>query len=157
MAREEEIRSVLTSNFPSLAGRIIIQRARRIFVQVPAADFEAVFRFAVNNLGVSFLGTITGLDEGDNFGFIYHLAAQGGIMLNLKISVPKGSAIKTITPYFPSADIYERELVDLLGAEVEGLAEGRRYPLPDDWPSGEHPLLKDWKPKDKRQEPAKNA
>ena len=43
--------------------------------------------------------------------------------------------------------IYERELVDLLGARVEGLVPGVRYPLPEGWPEGDHPLLKDWKPK----------
>jgi hypothetical protein len=28
---------------------------------------------------------------------------------------------------------------------VEGLVPGVRYPLPEDWPQGDHPLLKDWK------------
>ena len=46
---------------------------------------------------------------------------------------------------FPAAEIYERELIDLLGAKVAGLPEGKRYPLPDDWPAGEYPLRKDWK------------
>ncbi len=53
--------------------------------------------------------------------------------------------LKTITDYFSSAEIYERELVDLLGVRVEGLKEGKRYPLPDDWPAGQYPLRKDWK------------
>jgi Ni,Fe-hydrogenase III component G len=26
------------------------------------------------------------------------------------------------------------------------LPAGPRYPLPEDWPEGEHPLLKDWAP-----------
>ena len=46
---------------------------------------------------------------------------------------------------FPAAHIYERELVDLLGAKVEGLPPGNRYPLPDDWPEVQYPLRKDWK------------
>jgi Ni,Fe-hydrogenase III component G len=36
--------------------------------------------------------------------------------------------------------------MDLLGIKVEGLPEGRRYPLPDNWPQGQYPLRKDWDP-----------
>ena len=46
---------------------------------------------------------------------------------------------------FPGAELYERELVDMFGISVEGLPAGNRYPLPDDWPQGQHPLRKDWK------------
>ena len=35
--------------------------------------------------------------------------------------------------------------MDLLGIKVNGLAEGQRYPLPEDWPKGDYPLRKDWK------------
>ena len=42
----------------------------------------------------------------------------------------------------------ERELMDLLGAKVEGLPAGKRYPLSDDWPTDEYPLRKDWKKKE---------
>ena len=68
-------------------------------------------------------------------------------MLNLKLAVPKAKpVIKTVSGLFPGCVIYERELVDLLGAEVEGLPPGERYPLPDNWPAGQYPLRKDWKP-----------
>jgi Ni,Fe-hydrogenase III component G len=66
----------------------------------------------------------------------------------VKTRVPKGESIKSVTPDFPGADIYESELQDLLGARVEGKPVSPRYPLPEDWPQGDHPLLKDWKPKD---------
>ena len=69
-------------------------------------------------------------------------------ILNLKTGVPKENPVlKTIIGYFRGAEIYERELVDLLGVKVEGLPEGKRYPLPDDWPLDQHPLRKDWKAK----------
>jgi Ni,Fe-hydrogenase III component G len=73
-------------------------------------------------------------------------------MLNLKTWVLKeNAAIKTVTDTFSAADIYEREISDLLGIKMEGLAPGRRYPLPDDWPDGEYPLRKDWKRSDRAQ------
>lgn len=96
------------------------------------------------------LCTITGTDEGEKIGFIYHIAKEDGTILGLKTYAPKTNpVIKTITDSFPPADIYERELMDLLGAKIEGLAPGRRYPLSDDWPADEYPLRKDWKPKKK--------
>jgi Ni,Fe-hydrogenase III component G len=52
---------------------------------------------------------------------------------------------KSITDSFANAEIYEREIMDLLGATVEGLAPSFRYPLTDDWPSDQFPLRKSWK------------
>jgi Ni,Fe-hydrogenase III component G len=90
---------------------------------------------------------MTGLDEQDKLSVIYHIAQDRNIMINIKTSVPKDNPrLRTVTSYFPSADAYERELVDLLGVQVEGLPPGNRYPLPDDWPKGQFPLRKDWKP-----------
>ncbi len=75
----------------------------------------------------------------------YHLNKEGRIVLTLSVSVKKDKpVIKTITSFFPSADIYERELMDLLGISVNGLAEGLRYPLADNSPRDEYPLRKDW-------------
>lgn len=147
MANEEKIQQELIKKFPILENRIKIQRERRIFADVPLEVFQEVFAYAVKQMAFPMLVTITGLDEGSTFGFIYHLSKENGIILNLKTSLPKDNpVIKTVTEYFPSAILYEREIVDLLGAKVEGLPEGRRYPLPDEWPLGQHPLRKDWKP-----------
>jgi Ni,Fe-hydrogenase III component G len=99
-------------------------------------------------LKLNHLCTITGLDEAEELAFIYHLTGDSNIVVNLKTRVRKASpVIKTVTHYFPGADIYERELEDLFGAKVEGLPAGNRYPLTDDWPKDEYPLRKDWKPK----------
>jgi Ni,Fe-hydrogenase III component G len=109
------------------------------------ANFPEVFDYAVKQLNFLILATITGLDEGTSLGFIYHLARASGIVLNLHTTAPKDKpVIKTVTEYFPSADAYERELVDLFGAQVEGLPQGNRYPLPDGWPANQFPLRKDW-------------
>ena len=147
----------LSTRFSLPEGAVKVQRATRLWVEVDRAAFPAVFDHVVKGLGFTILCTITGLDLGADLGFIYHLARDGGqnvtgyrdrgVMLNLKTRCPKGEPIGTVTAAFPCADIYERELIDLFGARVEGLSTGPRYPLPEDWPEGEHPLLKDWKPK----------
>ncbi|HVP58582.1 MAG TPA: NADH-quinone oxidoreductase subunit C [bacterium] len=146
MAKEEEISESLGRQFPALGGKIRIQRARRMWVEVERADFETVLEYLRKSQGFVILCTMTGLDKGENLGVIYHLAREDGIMLNVEVYVPKADpVIKTVTGVFPGADHYEREIVDLLGFKVEGLAPGFRYPLTDDWPAGQYPLRKDWK------------
>ena len=155
MTEEENIKKELTERFGFADEKITVKRIRRIFIDLPAEKFAEVFDYAISKMGFVILCTITGLDEGATLGFIYHLARENGIMLNLHINVPKENpVIKTITPSFPAADAYERELIDLLGAKVTGLPEGNRYPLPDDWPADQHPLRKDWKPTTPQKEEA---
>ena len=144
MTLEERIVSELTGKFPCLTAHV--QRVRRISATVAYERFAEVFSYAIDAAAFTILCTITGLDEGDTLAFIYHLAKEDGTMLNLKTAVPKQDPLlATVTGRFPSAEIYEREVADLLGARIEGILEGKRYPLPDDWPAGEYPLRKDWK------------
>jgi Ni,Fe-hydrogenase III component G len=140
------IAAELQSKFALPEGALKVQRATRLWIEVNQDGFPPVFDHLVKEMGFSSLCTITGLDLGADLGFIYHLARDGGIMANVKTRLPKGMAMKSVTPYFPGAAIYESELEDLLGAHIVGKPEGPRYPLPEDWPQGNHPLLKDWKP-----------
>ena len=137
----------LRAKFALAETALRIQRATRLWIEVDRAGFAPVFDHLVKGMGFTILCTITGLDLGADLGLIYHLARDGGIMANLKTRVPKGKAMQSVTPYFPGAAIYEREVEDLLGAAFEGRPAMPRYPLPEDWPQGDHPLLKDWKPK----------
>lgn len=146
MNPEETIKQELESKFGVLKDAVVIQRPRRIFVDVPIDHFAEVFDHIVKSMNFPILPAITGLDEGATFGVMYHLGRENGQMLSLRTHIPREKPlIKTVTDYFPSADIYERELVDLFGINVEGLAAGPHYPLPDNWPQGQHPLRKDWK------------
>ena len=157
LSKETTIQEELTKRFDSLKDKVRVQRSRRLFAQVPAAEVPAVFDYAVKDLHFTILCTISGVDEGATLGLIYHLAQEGGIVLSLATSVPKDKPVlKSVASYFPAADAYEREVNDLLGFQIEGLPAGNRYPLPDDWPAGQYPLRKEWKvemlgPQDKKE------
>lgn len=146
MSEEEKIKQELEGKFTYLKDLVIITRERRIFVDLPLAKFEEVFAYAVKDLSFGALSAITGMDTTENFSVIYHLNKEGRILLNLKVILNKKDPhVDTVTAYFPGADIFERELTDLLGIGVDGLAKGHRYPLPDNWPKDEYPLRKDYK------------
>jgi Ni,Fe-hydrogenase III component G len=146
MTNEEKIQQALIGRFPFLEGKIRLQRARRIWVDVPAESFDEVFAFIVKDLTFPILCTMTGQDEGERLSILYHLAHMDGITLNLKVSVPRDKPEwKSVAAYFPGGVLYEREIADLFGVQFQGLPPGPRYPLPDDWPAGQYPLRKDWK------------
>ena len=146
MDKEEEIRQGLIKNFNVPEQKAWVPKQRRVFVEVNIEDFRKVLEYLMKENNFDTLCTITGLDYGESIGMIYHLTRQDGIVVNLKTSVPRENpVIQSIINYFPASELYEREVVDLLGAKVEGLPDGSRYPLPDGWPEGQYPLRKDWK------------
>jgi Ni,Fe-hydrogenase III component G len=147
LVAESELLAKLVAEFSFLADQITIQRVRRLWAKVPMDQLHPVLVYAKEQLGFSMLCTITGTDEGDSIGLLYHMAHDNGIVLTLMTNAPKdGPGPSTVTPYFPLAELSEREVIDLLGARIQNMPEGPRYPLPDGWPEGQYPLRKDWKP-----------
>jgi len=153
MGNEETIKAALLQKFPQLEGKCEIIRQRRITLEVDRSRLIELLNFSFRELKFNILCTITGLDVGDDLQFIYHIANKEGIVMNVKANAPKTDpVISTVLGIYNGATFYERELEDLLGAKVEGLPEGRHYPLPDNWPKGQYPLRKDWKPENINQQ-----
>jgi Ni,Fe-hydrogenase III component G len=145
---EEILKQEIINKLGIAEDKIVIVRQRRLSCEIEYSRFADAFKILIVDLKLNSLCALTGLDEADKLSVIYHLAREDGTVLNLKTSVDKNNPVlMTVTATFPSAEVYERELVDLLGFKVEGLPQGNRYPLTDDWPLDEHPLRKDWLPK----------
>jgi membrane-bound hydrogenase subunit beta len=147
MTNEEQVKKQLTDRFPELIEATRVACVRRIFADVPDDRFLEILDYVREEMNFPILCLIVGLDEGETFGILYVLASPNGCIVNLKRHIPRENpVIDSIYDRLPNCEIYERELVDLLGIKVNGLPPGSRYPLPDDWPEGQYPLRKDWKP-----------
>ncbi|HNX14441.1 MAG TPA: NADH-quinone oxidoreductase subunit C [Oscillospiraceae bacterium] len=149
MQNEQAIADRLSEKFEFLKDHITVQREKRIFTGfLGREDFEAVISYLHGEMGFSRAHHVVGTDEGEDLGFIFLLSNADGIILALKEKAPKSNPkIKSMTALYPCLELHERELVDLFGAQVEGLPEGPTYPLPDGWPKGSYPMRKDWNPK----------
>ena len=147
MEKEEALVKKIKGKFNFLEGECKVARIRRIWIEITKDKIMEFIKYMKNDLGFNFLCTITGLDCIEYYQVIYHFANDDGIIINLKLNVPKDNPkIESIIGIFEGSIFYERELKDMLGIEVIGLPQGRRYPLPDDWPIDQHPLRKEWKP-----------
>ena len=137
----------LEERFAALAGKASIAGARRVFIDVSLMSLMEILTFCRDELVFDHLCTITGLDNGEQFEFLYHIAHDNGIVLTLKVKTPRdGGVLPSVMPIYNGAIFYELELQGLLGVTVDGLPEDRQYPLPDNWPKGQYPMRKDWQP-----------
>jgi NADH-quinone oxidoreductase subunit C len=63
--------------------------------------------------------------------------------IRLRVMVDEASpSVESITPVWPAANFYEREVFDLFGISFEGHPNLCRIMMPDDWEG--HPLRKDY-------------
>ncbi|MDH5815440.1 MAG: NADH-quinone oxidoreductase subunit C [Candidatus Nezhaarchaeota archaeon] len=120
-----------------------IQRARRVFITVDRLTYKEVVKFLRDNIGVTHVSTITGVDAIDRFEVIPHFSFRG-VVISVKGLVPKDNPeIDTISDVIPGAFFYEKEVHEMFGINIKGHPDLSRLELPDDWPEGLYPLRKD--------------
>jgi len=118
---------------------------RRIFVKIDRANLLEGLRLLKENLGFSHLSTITGLDRGDDFEMLYHLANEY-VSLTVRTLAPRTDPeVPSVCEVIPGAVLYEREIQDMFGVVMKNIPDPRPLLLPDGWPADQHPLRKDWK------------
>jgi NADH:ubiquinone oxidoreductase subunit C len=146
MIFENNIIKKIKNKFKIQDDKCFIKRVRRLTIEASDTNFRNIIEYILKELSFNMLCTITGLDMKENFQMIYHLADDNGIIIDLKLNVSKQNpVIETVTDIYKGAILYERELTDMFGIRINGLATGNRYPLPDWWPNDQYPLRKDWK------------
>jgi Ni,Fe-hydrogenase III component G len=95
------------------------------------------------------LSAITGLDLGEEKGkleLLYQFCA-GAAVITLRVQIPReDAAIPSLCEIIPAAEAFERELSEMFGVRVDGLRNPERLYLPEDWPSDQFPLRKDFDP-----------
>jgi membrane-bound hydrogenase subunit beta len=96
------------------------------------------------------LSSIVGLDLGlqANELEVLYFFCPGDAAIALRLRVPRhGGSLPSLCDIVPSAEAFERELHEMYGIEMVGLHTPDRLYLPEDWPDGVFPMLKDFDPK----------
>jgi NADH-quinone oxidoreductase subunit C len=97
--------------------------------------------------GYNFLEDVTCVDwypSEPRFQITYHILSHS-LKQRLRLNVMLESvdpSVDSITPVWPSANFYEREVFDLFGVRFHGHPNLRRIMMPDEWEG--HPLRKDY-------------
>ena len=102
---------------------------------------------AVQQAGYNFLEDVTAVDwypSEPRFQITYHILSMS-LKERIRLIVRLDSddaAVDSITPVWPSANFYEREVFDLFGVHIAGHPNLKRIMIPEDWNG--HPLRKDY-------------
>ena len=102
---------------------------------------------ALKQAGYNFLEDVTAVDwypSEPRFQITYHFLSMS-LKERQRLIVRLDSddaALDSITPVWPAANFYEREIFDLFGVHFGGHPNLRRIMMPEDWKG--HPLRKDY-------------
>ena len=101
----------------------------------------------VKNAGYNFFEDLTAVDwfpSSPRFQLSYHILSHAyKERIRLRVLLEGESpSLESITPVWPAANFYEREVFDLFGVRFDGHPNLRRILMPDDWQG--HPLRKDY-------------
>ncbi|MGA2084418.1 MAG: NADH-quinone oxidoreductase subunit C [Terracidiphilus sp.] len=101
----------------------------------------------VQAVGYNFFVDLTAVDwfpSSPRFQLSYHILSHAyKERIRLRVLLEGESpSLESITPVWPAANFYEREVFDLFGIRFGGHPNLRRILMPDDWVG--HPLRKDY-------------
>lgn len=122
-------------------------RKNRVHIKTLPGKIHDAITLSQAMLGFDRLIAISTADNGGTIELVYHLIGSHRIILSLAIELPRDHpAIATVSDILLPAGIYERQIHDLFGITFEGHPGLKKIILNEDWPEGEYPLRKDWKP-----------
>ena len=102
---------------------------------------------ALQAAGYNFFEDMTAVDwfpSAPRFQLSYHILSHSyKERIRLRVLLEgEAPSVESITPVWPAANFYEREVFDLFGIRFEEHPNLRRIMMPDDWQG--HPLRKDY-------------
>ncbi|TET26059.1 MAG: hypothetical protein E3J73_05155 [Candidatus Bathyarchaeum sp.] len=141
----EDAVDVLKKNLEDAILEFRVPKPRKAYVLLKPERHRDAISLLLKQVENAELSTITGTDLGNEIELNYHMACGGTITIKSRVPREK-PVIRTITDILPGANLYEREVFDLLGVIFEGHPNLQRLMLPENWPQGDYPLRRDWKP-----------
>ena len=120
----------LVAAFPELEGKFASSASAGSGPRSSYASFRAVFEHAVKKMGFSILCIITGLDEGENLGFIYHLADRRHHAQHPHPGAQGRPRHRTITDLFPAGAHLRARARRPLRRQVEASRRGTAIRCP---------------------------
>ncbi len=142
---DDELIEKIRKDLAGQALEVLHPDRRRIFLKVAPEALVSAVRLLRDAYGFTHLSTISGVDKGETFEILYHLATTD-TTVHVRTEIPKSHPhVESITPIIPGAILYERELQDMFGLSIDHIPDPRPLVLPDGWPAGNYPLRKDWK------------
>ena len=136
---------ILKSNLGDSILELNVPRTRKAYILLKPESHRNAISLLLKHVKDAELSTISGVDLGNAIELNYHMACGGVVTLKIRVSREK-PVTQTITDILPGANLYEREVFDLLGVVFEGHPNLERLMLPESWPQGDYPLRRDWKP-----------
>ncbi len=128
-------------------GPVTRVRANRVQVVTGREAAREALRAALGPLSCDHLIQMSTADLGEAFELTYHLTGPHRLVISVRVNIPRGDpSTPSVHDLFPPAGIYERQIHDLFGIVFPGHPNLARIILNEDWPHGEYPLRKDWRP-----------
>lgn len=121
----------------------------RIRFTTTAGNLREAVRRALAGLDLDHFIQIGSVDTGKAIELHYHFTGPHRAVVTVAVALPReGTRAPSLADLLPPAGLLERQVHDLMGVEFDGHPALDRFILNEDWPAGEHPLRKDWKPRE---------
>jgi NADH:ubiquinone oxidoreductase subunit C len=128
------------SHYLKNAGLDFREEKGEAWINLEVRNLHDVLAYLKQN-GFPRLSAISGVDTGKNLELIYHVFSDG-YYVNIRVSVPKKKLeIKTVTGIYPGANLFEREVHEMLGVDFPGHPNLENLFLSENSPK--NPLRKD--------------
>jgi len=128
------------SHYLKTAGKDFKEEKGEAWINLEPRNLHMVLDHLKQN-GFPRLSAISGVDAGKEIELIYHVFSDG-YYVNIRVPLPKKNLeMKTVTGIYPGANLFEREVHEMLGVDFPGHPNLERLFLNESSPK--NPLRKD--------------